>query len=292
MTDEFKGELSLAALKVSQPIGTFFISSVKARDLVEISYVDVRRLVQAERDIERFLGIQRPVDKRRIKQIKKYLGGSDATFPTSIIIAVDSRCATFEATNGNCGLLKLSAYQPADDESDDKPIPYGQLAKVIDGQHRIASFMNDDEEYVHELFGKDDFECNVAVFIGADIADQANIFATVNLAQTKVNKSLVYDLTELAKARSPYKTCHNVAVILDREKSSPLHKRIKRLGVSTPGRKKETLTQAGFVEALVDFISNDPITDRNLLLDGYPLRKANESELSKVPFRNMWWIQF
>jgi hypothetical protein len=39
----------------------------------------------------------------------------------------------------------------------------------------------------------------------------------------------VYDLTELAKTRSPHKTCHDVAVVLDNESSSPFYQRIKRL---------------------------------------------------------------
>ncbi len=113
-------------------------------------------------------------------------------------------------------------------------------------------------------------------------------FATVNLAQTKVNRSLVYDLTELAKTPSPQKTCHNVAVALDGEKSSPLFHRIKRLGTATPGREYEPLTQAGFVESLLHFISIDPIVDRNYLLDGKRLKKVHGDELKRTPFRNLF----
>ena len=128
----------------------------------------------------------------------------------------------------------------------------------------------------------------MSIFIGADVFEQANIFATVILAQTKVNKSLVYDLTELADTPSPYRTCHNVAVALDREESSPLYHRIKRLGTATPGRKKEPLTQASFVEALVKFISIDPTQDRNLLLEGKRLKTASLNELVYCPFRNLF----
>src|SRR5690606_13459203 len=95
------------------------------------------------------------------------------------------------------------------------------------------------------------FQINVSIFVGIDLPEQAKIFATVNLAQTKVNKSLVYDLEALARKRNPYKTCHHVAVALDSNEDSPLYQRIKRLGVATPGRAYEPLTQASFVEALV-----------------------------------------
>lgn len=71
-------KLNLDVLRVQQPIGEFFLASISARDLVSISFSDVRRLASNERDIEKYLGIQRPVSSRRIKQIKKYIEGSDA----------------------------------------------------------------------------------------------------------------------------------------------------------------------------------------------------------------------
>lgn len=275
--------LSLPVLKVEQPIGTFYIASVKARELVEISYSDVRRLAEDQRDLEKYLGIQRPVSPKRIKDIKKYIQGSDATFPTSVIVAIDERCAEFDEATGK---LSLRAFVP-DQDSGEKAIPYDRIAKVIDGQHRIAAFMDDERNWSFD-FNDDAFDINVSIFVGADVSEQANIFATVNLAQTKVNKSLVYDLTELANTSSPYKTCHNVAVALDDEPTSPFYQRIKRLGTATPNRVKEPLTQASFVESLVKFISPDPVQDRNELLAGKKLKPASILELEKFPFRNLF----
>src|ERR1700730_4145288 len=97
-----------------------------------------------------------------------------------------------------------------------------------------------------------------------------------NLEQTKVGKSLAIDLFELARTRSPIKTCHNIAIALDTTKGSPFHHRIKRLGVATLGRAEdsgpgERLTQATFVNALVRYISDDPKQDRDTLLRGEQL---------------------
>lgn len=273
-------------LKVRQPIGDFYISSMAAKDLVEISYSDVRRLAQDERDLEKYLGIQRPVNPKRIKAIKKYIAGEDATFPTSIILSIDEKCAEYESLEDGIGRLTLKEYS-ADPSGEDEDISYSKIAKVIDGQHRIAAFMDENDNWSFE-FDNRAFDINVALFIGADVSEQANIFATVNLAQTKVNKSLVYDLTELARTPSPHKTCHNVAVALDKEPTSPLHQRIKRLGTATPGRKNEPLTQASFVESLVRFISPDPTHDRNELLAGRKIRLANSIELKNYPFRNLF----
>lgn len=281
---EDRKPLELNVLKVKQPIGDFFIASINAKDLVDISYRDVRRLAEEQRDLEKYLGIQRPVNPKRIKEIKKYIDESkDATFPTSVILAIDEKCAEYDEESGK---LKLSTYS-ADPENGDNSIPFEKIAKVIDGQHRIAAFMDENDNWSFE-FDDTTFELNVSIFIGADVAEQANIFATVNLAQTKVNKSLVYDLTELSKTGSPYKTCHNVAVALDSEPQSPFHERIKRLGTATPGRIKEPLTQAAFVESLVCFISEDASRDRNDLLSGKSIPKANIAQLRKLPFRNLF----
>ena len=283
-------ELKLTVLKVRQPIGDFYIASMRAEDLVDISYSDVRRLVQDQRDLEMYLGIQRPVSPKRIKEIKQYIEGEDSTFPTSIILSIDEKCAEYQEYNEQSlpgiGVLTLKAYSSDSEESDS--IPFQRIAKVIDGQHRIAAFIDEKDNCTFDFDNKKEFDINVAIFIGADVSEQANIFATVNLAQTKVNRSLVYDLTELAKTPSPNKTCHNVAVALDKEPSSPFYQRIKRLGTATPGRNKEPLTQASFVESLVKFLSPNPVQDRNDLLAGKKIKYAVGSELEKFPFRNLF----
>jgi len=279
-----KQRLDLTALPVDQPLGEFYLASISARELVEIAYADVRRLVTDQRDVERYLGIQRPISDGRIKDIKKYLQGSDAAFPTAVILAIDEKCADFVQGKGTCGVLTLQPYEP-DSGDEEEAIPWNKIAKVLDGQHRIAAFLDDEFKYDYD---DREFDLNLAIFVGADISVQATIFATVNLAQTKVNRSLAYDLTELARTRSPHKSCHNTAVILDKEPKSPLYQRIKRLGTATPGRSNEPLTQAAFVESLVRFISVDPVLDRNTLLDGESLGYPSEGELRKCPFRGLF----
>lgn len=277
-------QIKLSVIKVSQPLGDFFIGNISSKDLVAISFADVRRIEGEDRDVERYLGIQRPLDRTRVTQIKKYLESPDAAFPTGVVIAVDQNCAEFDST----GLLIL---KPHESEFEDESITIERIAKVLDGQHRIAAFINEAGSYdktLENFFS--DFQFNVVIFIGIDIDEQANIFATVNLAQTKVSRSLVYDLEGLSKARSPFKTCHQIAVALDSaDKRSPLYHRIKRLGVKTKGREiSEPLTQAVFVESLVKLISPYPFADRTIYLKGKKPSFASNSELQKHPFRNMF----
>jgi DGQHR domain-containing protein len=266
-------KIEIDALKVTQPIGDLFVASIEYDVLCKISYFDVRRVLRDERDVERYLGIQRPLNERRVDELESYVNFLDATFPSSIILAIDDEYASYDDKRE-----KLVLRNNKDGETQPS-IAISSLARVLDGQHRIAGLMN---------FKGAAFGLPVTIFIGSDIADQAYIFSTVNLEQTKVSKSLVYDLFELAKTRSPQKTCHNIAVALDRDEKSPFFQRVKRLGFAIPGLKLQTITQATFVESLMPMISSDPKHDRDLLLRGETPLRANSEETHRMVFRNLF----
>ena len=266
-------KITFPCIKVKQPIGEFFIASIDCKTLQEITFFDVRR-IEKEREIETYLGIQRPLIPKRVKEIQGYVETIDSCFPTSVILAVDGVCAEFNGRNREMTLKENL------DKNRKNNISFQEIARVLDGQHRI--------EGLKEFTGKN-FEVNVSIFvdIDIDIAEQAYIFSTVNLAQTKVNRSLAYDLFGLAKARSPQKVCHNISVALDQEEGSPFFHRIKRLGVATEGRFGETLTQATFVQALMNYISQDEMRDRDLYKKNKTPKKADAKNIEKLIFRNM-----
>jgi DGQHR domain-containing protein len=272
LIDQAKIERRFSAICVRQPIGDIYVAAIDYKSIQRMTHFDVRRRIEEERDIERYLGIQRPLNQRRVDELNKFVNFQDATFPSSIIIAVESDYSWFED-----GELVFSNTRKGDDTPS---TIFSNLCRVIDGQHRIAGLSS---------FTMENFDVITSVFIGSDISDQAYVFATVNLEQTKVNRSLAIDLFELARARSPYKTCHNVAVALDRTVGSPFYQKIKRLGVATPGRiGTETITQATFVDGLLQYISNDPKKDRDALLRGEQLRPIYGVELDRFVFRNLF----
>ena len=265
--------ISFSCLKVEQPLGEFYVGTIPFRDLCDVAFFDVRRVLQQERDVERYLGIQRPLNPRRVEDLRQYVTLVDATFPTSIIVAVDQKCAEYDTSD-----LKMTLSNYLGGEDDD-PIFFRNIARVIDGQHRIAALLEHEGPV---------FDLVVSIFVGIDISDQAQIFSTVNLEQTKVNKSLAYDLFALASTRSPQKTCHNVAVALDQDLDSPFFRRIKRLGVATEGRYGETITQATFVISLMPNVSRDPKRDRDTLLRGKSLGRPRQSDLRETPLRSLF----
>jgi len=246
-------------IEVTQPIGTFYIGRIGYQDLIDISYADVLRIER--RDVEKYLGIERPLSFKRVDALAKYVETIDATFPTSIIIAVSPDDAEYDEKTG---IMRIRRGE--------------DIAKIIDGQHRIAGL---------KKYSGGTFQLNVTIFVDMDIEDQGMVFATINLEQTKVSKSIVYSLYEYATSRSPQKTCHNIAKLLNNKEKSPFKDKIKILGLAT-GKVKESLTQATFVERLLPLISKEPVVDRDILKRGKKLNKVTGSEERKLIFRNMF----
>ena len=258
--------LNIPALRLRQPIGEFFLAVMKAHDLVSVAYADVREL--QENELDKYMGINRRLSKNRVKQLQSYVDTYDATFPTNIILAVPSENAIYDEDHNTLKLFETEKTS------------LNEIAKIIDGQHRIAGLKTVNEGT--------DFEISVAIFVGSDIATQANIFATVNLAQTKVNRSLAYDLLDYEKRRSPQKSAHHIAVALDKIKDSPFFHRIKRLGRATAGREGETITQAVVVEMLLKLTTKNPMTDRDSFLRLLKISRPSRTDLKEFPFRGLF----
>jgi DGQHR domain-containing protein len=232
-------------ITVKQPIGTFFVVSISADDLLAISYADIRR--PEGRDIERYIGIQRDLSHGRVSEIRQYVTTLDACFPSSIILSVSEVDAEYDSEK------KLLRLRRADN-----------VAKIIYGQHRIAGL---------EAYGGTEFELNVTVFVDMDIEDQAMVFATINIKQTKVSKSLAYDLFEFAERPSPQKTGHNIAKLLNFREGSPFRNRIKILGKAQGDNPEmQVLTQATVVDRILKYISRDPMDDQDQIKRGISLR--------------------
>lgn len=246
------GSISFSCIRVNQPIGAFYIASIPYKDVIDVTYADVRR-IHGERGFETYLGIQRPLNDKKTKKLAEYTNFADSSFPTAVILSIPAACASFDESSGQMTL------EPYASEDGNDSIAYGEIAKVLDGQHRIDGLKGCTQE---------EFDITVSIFVDIDVDTEAQLFSTVNLMQTKVNKSLVYDLFDLSKTRSPQKLCHTIAVELDSNERSPLYKRIKRLGVATKENHPSSITQAAFVQSLLKHISREELKDRDRYMRG------------------------
>lgn len=278
MNDEI---IKIECLELHQPIGVFYVGKINIQDLLSISYADVRRIEREEKnDIETYFGIQRNLSTSRVKEISDYVRTSDATFPSSILIAISSNNIDNPVEDG---------FVKFDHQSKCLSIKKNEnIAHIIDGQHRVFGFKKALEN--NDLFKEEikNFDLLVTIFIDMDPERQAIVFSTINKAHTKVNKSLVYDLYELSKTQSPQRSCHNIVKLLNEREGSPFKNKIKMLGLADDSS-RETIAQATFVELILRYISNNPMIDRDDLKRGKKLPLIKGRELEKYFLRN-WFI--
>jgi DGQHR domain-containing protein len=260
------GWITIACIQIRQPIGPFYIAVIPSAELVKISFADRRRILERQREIEVVSGIQREISPKRVAELKQYVTTMDACFPTGVILAIDSENAKFDPGTSTIRIREID-----------------DVAKIIDGQHRIEGLVG---------YQGPTFEMNVTIFINMEMEDQAIVFSTINLKQAPVANSLAYDLYDYATTRSPQKTAHYVARLLNSRADSPFYRRIMILGRAT-GEQNETLTQAAFVDPLLRLISAnsaEAMADRDALKRKKTLSPITEGEARsrKLIFRNMF----
>lgn len=72
---------------------------------------------------------------------------------------------------------------------------------------------------------------------------------------------------DVSENRSPYKTVHEIARVMNSSESSPFYNRLKMLGKRTSNQEKATLSQGTFAKSILMLISKKPDEDtRNLKL--------------------------
>lgn len=242
----------LNTIKITQPIGVFYIAKISPSVLLDMSFVDRRRI---ENDDE-FLGIQRELKQTKINQIKTYLKSVDATFPNSIILNTTDAFVVNETNNS----LELR-IDP-------------NTFTIIDGQHRLEGFRDNPIA---------NFELIVSIFKNLELHEQANIFSTINSQQTKVDPSLNLNLELNSKVYTPRKMMIEVAQSFNYDKDSPWFNSIKFGGSGYNG----FISLSAFVSPLLDltFPENEYYQIRNALM-----ANENVSELPNFGINNDRYI--
>lgn len=232
-----KNEYKYNCIEFEQPIGSFFLTTVPASHLLKFYEITRRQYLDDKAE-----GTQRQYGSR-IKEIATYCNTMDAAFPTSIILALKHDGYIHDKNNCTIEIL-------------DK-------AEIIDGQHRILGLELAKKDYGNEIEEKFTFPC---VFLLEPTDQQkAFVFATINGKQTKVNKSLVYDLFGISEKQDPYNILHTLARTLNFSEDSPFYQKLKMLGKKSDNVSTESLTQGTFVDTLIEKISKDPLRDRDLI---------------------------
>lgn len=246
--------MKIPFLKITQPIGSFYMTSIKASELIKI----VKVIPRSESND----GVQRDLSVKRVSELADFCHDADAAFPTAIIISVlsdsnikiDEEHSEFEIDENEC------------------------VGNVIDGQHRLAGLMKSGKA--------DEFELPVVFMFNLTIEEEAYVFSVINSKQTTVSSSLIFDLFGLSSVRSPQRTAHEIARSLNMRKDSPFYERLKMLGKKEENQENATLSQGTFVKTLLALICTPKEMELRPMLEGLELDPKID-----MPFRRFYILK-
>lgn len=254
--------MEIKAIKVTQPFGDFFITKIKASDLLMISTSQIARYDENGN----LHGNQRKLDAKRISLISNYIKSREMCFPTSIIVAanIDENGRILDEEDKRCWNII--------NENDDFctiEIPEEQVKTcvIIDGQHRLNAFENLEDNYKS-------IELVCSVFFNLPNPYQAFLFATINGNQKPVSKSLSLDLYgynlehEPINKWNPEKLAVSLSRKLNFNNDSPLFNSIKLAPITDAlSIKKDRLliSMSSFVSGILKLIAKNPQKDRDFM---------------------------
>ena len=191
------------ALRVEQPLGTFYVAVLPAELLLQVAFSDhTCAAINPDGSGYDLKGTQRPTQDKRLNEIANYINRVDAAFPNSIIIAANHDLATgfdqgevedmaseHDEQSGIPHQSKAWTVEEQEEGHYKLLIPTSErLAAVIDGQHRLFSFSKVGMQAIRSM----DLPCSV--FLDLPKSLQAQIFAVINSTQKRVDRSLTYEL--------------------------------------------------------------------------------------------------
>ncbi|GKY90042.1 MULTISPECIES: DNA phosphorothioation-associated DGQHR protein 1 [Roseobacteraceae] len=278
---------TVPALRVDQRLGSFYVAVLPAEMLLRVCASDRMSASLNPDGVGYSLeGTQRVIQDKRLSEIASYINRVDSAFPNSIIVAANyDRETGFDQTEnediaeeeGEESKDVSSAWtvQVSDDGCHKLTIPSdAKLAAVIDGQHRLFSFAKANPEALRSM----NLICSI--FIDLPKALQAQIFATINSTQKRVDRSLTFELFGYNVSDEPeeYWTPDKLAVFFARklatDTDSPLRGRIM-VAPKRDSRLEKIAAEATWristavaVDGIMRLYSSNPKRDANLMREG------------------------
>ena len=297
-----------------RPEKFFYVASISASLLRRLSNVprrgteisDGRQQAQGPRRED--IGIQRGFESKRATQIREFIRGGypwatisprlqerysrikkPGWLPTSVVVNMVTINSSLPPSPDERDLIKITSSQngivdlvlPEDAESTNwKPHSGRYPLEIIDGQHRLLAFTED-----QEVDGE--FDLPVVIFVDLDISWQAYLFWTINVTPKRIGPSLGYDLYPLLRTQDwleeplagifAYREARAQALTeaLWSQPESPWLDRISMLG-----RERGKVTQAAFVRSLsLSYLRTSSVGTRPGGLFGSPLKKDRQEVL-------------
>jgi DNA phosphorothioation-associated DGQHR protein 1 len=276
MTSENSTALVCPAIRVQQPLGSFYAFTLRADALNKITYslpAEVRERLEQEAGENKggysIFGSQRAEKKTRLQEIASYIQTTDATFPNAIILAanysqdglyIEDEKLQWTVENKGNGFWNVEI-----------PSRNTPCASIIDGQHRLHAF-----EYLPHDAPERAMELLCVVFLELPTPYHAYVFATINFNQKKVDRSLAYELFGFdvderpTQLWSPETLAVYLTRLLNTEDESPMLRSIFPAADSeaifsnnSDGAGLVRISMATVVDGILRVLSKNPQEDRN-----------------------------
>ena len=221
------------------------------------------------------------IQDKRLTEIAAYLGRTDASVPNSIILAsnydratgfdqdeLEDMWATEDTTERDP--TKQWTVTPQDDGTYRLRIPTpGKLAAIIDGQHRLFAFAKTDVDVTRGI----NLLCSI--FLDLPKPLQAQLFATINSTQKRVDRSLTFELFgyNVADEREEFWTPDKLAVFFARKLATNFESPLRGKILVAPKRDASLqalasdaewhVSTAVIVDGIIRLISSNPKRDSN-----------------------------
>ena len=297
------------ALRVDQRIGTFFVAVLPAELLLQVAASDrMSATMNPDGNGYRLEGTQRLIQDKRLTEIADYVARTDAAFPNSIILASNyDRRTGFDQdevddissaqADSDVNIAREWTVDLSHDDTYQLRIPTAaKLAAVIDGQHRLFAFAKADISVTREM----NLLCSV--FLDLPKSLQAQLFATINSTQKRVDRSLTFELFgyNVSDEKEAYWTPDKLAVFLTRKLStgadSPLRGKI-HVAPKRDSALQALASEAGWqvstaviVDGILRLFSSNPKRDSNRMNADKPRSRTclQEGPKDRSPLRNAY----
>lgn len=309
------------ALRIRQELADCWVAALPAKLLLDVCYSDRLTAVHTGDPLKPYEvgGIQREYQEKRLQDIGRYIDRDDVAFPNSIILAANARPedglsedapddqAIEDAESTVAGGDIAASHTIGDrrwtivtgiDGCHELLIPTSdKLAAIVDGQHRLFGFARAKEVERLEM----DMIC--AIYLDLPKPFQAQIFATINSNQKRVDKSLTYEMFgyNIDDDEPSFWSPDKLAVFLTRRLGSDSDSPLKGRIVIAPKKDAELAALTGgsgwkvstavVVEGIARLITSNPKTDANNLQTP---RKVSRSEIrdrrtDRSPLREVYF---
>ena len=149
-----------------------------------IGKIDPRKLIRVATKIEMssVQDAQRPLNAKRVKEIASYVSENEGILPNTLTLATNDDCFNITPFDSKKGLFYIDFP-----ESEDEFSKYENKIDVMDGQHRLYSFLPEQRQIQED----DVYEIGFTLFLHPTLEKRRKIFISCNEKQEKVSGNLL-----------------------------------------------------------------------------------------------------